>query len=293
MIYIYILYIHIKIVWHAPFLDYSDQSHRIGRKKKQVFSVPGAGAPGTPFNIPRVEVQLSVIAGKAWEVLQGQHLLRLCCQVKDLGLGANGSERTGPKVVDWPIIFCWFFWGKCCFKHFKPWDLVFFYVQTNRFSRNPIVIWFWKGLGSVGFPGKGCLTLKPRKHKSSVEIPLLPASERPKNRPGQWNGKGAVAINPSWGNEHPQIPAILMWKPRDSMALADPSSRGIGWDTQFHLVFTTLHLDLIATVMGKVLIYQWNWVYAYAIFELIHEVHKAKISQIPPSGGWKSLSWQN
>ena len=291
MIYIYIIYI-LKLCGMLLFWTIVTKATEL-EEKKQVFSVPGAGAPGTPFNIPRVEVQLSVIAGKAWEVLQGQHLLRLCCQVKDLGLGANGSERTGPKVVDWPIIFCWFFWGKCCFKHFKPWDLVFFYVQTNRFSRNPIVIWFWKGLGSVGFPGKGCLTLKPRKHKSSVEIPLLPASERPKNRPGQWNGKGAGAINPSWGNEHPQIPAILMWKPRDSMALADPSSCGIGWDTQFHLVFTTLHLDLIATVMGKVLIYQWNWVYAYAIFELIHEVHKAKISQIPPSGGWKSLSWQN
>ena len=208
------------------------------------------------------------------------------------------SVRTGPKeqVQKWwidPSFFAGFSGENVVLSILSHGIWFFFYVQTNRFSRNPIVIWFWKGLGSVGFPGKGCLTLKPRKHKSSVEIPLLPASERPKNRPGQWNGKGAVAINPSWGNEHPQIPAILMWKPRDSMALADPSSCGIGWDTQFHLVFTTLHLDLIATVMGKVLIYQWNWVYAYAIFELIHEVHKAKISQIPPSGGWKSLSWQN
>ena len=146
------------------------------------------GCPLSPFNIPRVKVQLSVIAGKAWEVLQGQHLLRLCCQVKDLGNGSEKTGWTGPKMLDWPIIFCCFSGENDVLSILSHGIWCFFYVQTNRFSRNPIVIWFWKGLGSVGFPGKGCLTLKPRKHKSSVEIPLLPASERPKNRPGQWNG---------------------------------------------------------------------------------------------------------
>ena len=164
-------------MWRAAFLD---QSHRIGRKKTRFF-VPGAGAPrqgstlghrgkglGSPSRATPFAPLLPSERPRCWVLF-------------------NSSKNAGlTHQIDQIAVF---FWGKWCFKHFKPWDLIFFLCSNEQIlAYYPIVIWFWKGLGSVGFPGKGCLTLKPRKHKSSVEIPLLPASERPKNRPGQWNG---------------------------------------------------------------------------------------------------------
>ena len=108
----YMIYIYIYILKLCGMLLFWTKATELEEKKTWVFLFLVRVPLGSPFNIPRVKVQLSVIAGKAWEVLQGQHLLRLCCQVKDLGNWVRKNRMNRSKNAGLTHHFLLFFWEK-------------------------------------------------------------------------------------------------------------------------------------------------------------------------------------